>query len=500
MKQNKRLNQFLIPLITALILIAFIFCFPNFSRICEFKAYDLKLRLTARLRPKDRAIADKIKIIYVADSTINQMGWPKQADHARLIDILSQHKAALIAYDWIFHEPDEVLIQAVEDSGRVLWPVLFDLSQDRGYAIDRYSQGVLELLRNSNAPKSPPSDSLWHTTGVALSHPRLMQHAISVGHISARNEEGNPRNDGIFRKIALVVDFAGVPFPSLALALACNYLQVPLNKIQIIPGQEIILPQGILPDTGNIKDIHIPINEQGEMWINFPGRWEDNYFEPFWFENVLDKHKDQSRWPEYDRKFSKDICLIGNASGKGKDVHNIPLEDNFVGVGIQAAALFTILSESFIHFSRLRTWGLTILILALLMGVISHYKSPVVVLTGHLLLLAGYLFLDFFVFDKYRLNMPTVFPVITMLTAGTASLAYHFVFEHLEKERLLKRYAMISLQLQRKEQYIKQVNAKQEKTVEKLEELNRLKREMNELLDRRKRLEMVFRDIIPQSE
>ena len=45
-----------------------------------------------------------IKAERVGATKRNKIGWPKKTDHAQMIDILSQHKAALISYDWIFHE------------------------------------------------------------------------------------------------------------------------------------------------------------------------------------------------------------------------------------------------------------------------------------------------------------------------------------------------------------------------------------------------------------
>lgn len=500
--KNKQLVQILIPLGTAIFFVGFILLFSDFSRICELKAYDLKMRMTARLKPRDKAIAARIKVINVTDSTIKKMGWPKQKNHARLIDILSQHKAAMIAYDWIFHEPQQELVRAVRDSGRMFWPVLFDLKLGGRYRKEEYPQDMVNLLQKFSVGKERSAPTLWHTTTAILSHASITRNAEGIGHISARNEEGGSLSSSVYRKIALVVDFSGRPFPSLALQMICRYLHVPLKKIRITPGQTVVLPQGVFPDTGQVKDIHIPINERGEMWIYFPGRWEENYFEPFWFENVLDKHKDPSRWPEYDRKFNDNICFVGNASGKIKDTHVIPMEDSFPGVGIQAAALFTILSENFIHFSGTGTHVLILLVLALIMGIISHYTPPLKASMFHLLLVVGYVLLDVFLFSRNLLNFPVVFPAITILIGGVVSLVYHFAWEQMEKERALRKYALIELEFQRKERLIQQLTAEQEttkqQTAEKLQELTRLKREREELFDRKKKLEMAFRDLVPE--
>ena len=70
----RKIIQLLIPFGVAVILIGFIFLFPDFSHICELKAYDLKMGWTAKLKPQDKKIADRIKIVNVADSTIREMG------------------------------------------------------------------------------------------------------------------------------------------------------------------------------------------------------------------------------------------------------------------------------------------------------------------------------------------------------------------------------------------------------------------------------------------
>lgn len=493
--KNKQLIQILIPLAAGIILIAISSLFPNFSRICELKVYDSKMRLTAKLKSQNKATAARIKIINVTNSTISEMGWPKKADHARLIDVLSQHKASLIAYDWIFHEQDDELIRAVKKSGRVLWPVLFDLNPDGGYGREKYSLSTVNLMDNFSIGTKPSPSTLWHATAATHSHPGILDNAIGMGHISARNEEGSPFSDGVYRKMAMVIDFAGKPFPSLALQVVCHYLHIPLNKVRIIPGREIVLPQGVFPDTGQVKDIHIPINDQGEMWIYFPGLWEDNYFEPFWFENVLDKHKDPPlpRLLEYDRKFNDNICFVGNASGKSKDTHVIPVEDNFPGVGIHAAAVYTILSGSFISFPHPAIEVLIILVMALAIGAISCSKPPLQASVLHLSVMAGYVVVTYWVFGEHHLNLPTVFPALAILVGGVASLAYQFVWEQREKDNLLREYKEIHSGLQKKDREIRQLVLKQERTKQQAEEkhkaLGLVESEKNNILKRMTALE-----------
>jgi len=480
--ENIKSIRFLIPLIVAVILGVFLFTFPHFSRLCELKVYDLKMRLSAK--SKDKSIADRIKIINISDDTIKQMGWPKKSDHAHLINILTQHKVSLIVYDWIFHQRDDELIQSAKNSNRVIWPVSFDL--DSKYGRRKYSNDLFTLLEKSFL--GIKLEGLWKTTTVNMSHPQIMQSAAGIGHISARNEEGNPLNDGVYRKMALVVNFSDYVFPSMTLIAACNYLHVELGNVRVIPGREIVLHNATFPD-GRIKDVHIPVNKRGEMWIYFPGKWQENYFEPFWFENVLSSHSDKSRWGEYDRKFSDTVCFVGNASSKSKDVHNIPMEDNFPGVGIHAAALFTILSGNFISFSNPIFDVLIILLLALAVGGVSNYLKPLSASAFHILMAVGYAVATFWIFAKYRICISTVFPTIAVLMGGAANLGYQFFMEQGEKDFLVHEYGVVQLELKQKNNHIKQLASEKQKTDVQLKYLAVLKGEKENIVEKMNILE-----------
>ncbi|MBI5788379.1 MAG: sigma 54-interacting transcriptional regulator [Candidatus Schekmanbacteria bacterium] len=334
---------------------------------------------------------------------------------------------------------------------------------------------------------------MWSAGNATLSHPDIMQHAAGIGHISARNEEGNPQNDGVYRQQALVVNYEGKIFPSLSLRAAIEYLRVPPKNIKITHS-EIALSQAMFPDTGDIKDIHIPINDQGEMWVYFPGQWQDNYFEPFWFESTLANHQDQARWPEYDQKFTGSICFVGNASGKNKDIHVIPTEDNFPGVGIHAAALFTILSGNFIYFPGPLTTILIIIGLSLLAGFVSCYKPPISAALTHSLMLLTYVLFTFWIFGQHRISLPTLFPSLTILLSVAAALGYHFFQERQDKENLLKEYNMIQSSLEFKDQRIQHLTSIQDKTSqlteEQAKELAKNKEERLELIKKIRKLEV----------
>ncbi|MBQ36222.1 MAG: CHASE2 domain-containing protein [Candidatus Latescibacteria bacterium] len=82
--------------------------------------------------------------------------------------------------------------------------------------------------------------------------------------------------DGARRRYPLVYQYEDVVFPSMALAMACDILEIPITSIEIEPGHHVRLPQAQMPD-GSVRDLEIPIDASGNMNVNWSGRWQDTF-------------------------------------------------------------------------------------------------------------------------------------------------------------------------------------------------------------------------------
>ena len=63
---------------------------------------------------------------------------------------------------------------------------------------------------------------------------------------------------------------------SLALIMACDYLQVPLQNVRFVPGEYIELPDAHLPD-GTVSTFQVPVTEQCEMLVNWAGSYHSTF-------------------------------------------------------------------------------------------------------------------------------------------------------------------------------------------------------------------------------
>jgi class 3 adenylate cyclase/CHASE2 domain-containing sensor protein len=82
--------------------------------------------------------------------------------------------------------------------------------------------------------------------------------------------------DGARRRYPVVYQYEDVVFPSMALTMACDLLGVEVTDVEVLPGEHVSLPGARMPD-GRVLDLRIPIDYDGNMNVNWAGRWQDTY-------------------------------------------------------------------------------------------------------------------------------------------------------------------------------------------------------------------------------
>lgn len=82
--------------------------------------------------------------------------------------------------------------------------------------------------------------------------------------------------DGARRRYPLVYQYEDVVFPSMALAMACDLLDVSIADVEVTPGDHVRLPNANMAD-GSVRDLEIPIDDLGNMHVNWAGRWRDTF-------------------------------------------------------------------------------------------------------------------------------------------------------------------------------------------------------------------------------
>ncbi|MBI2194600.1 MAG: CHASE2 domain-containing protein [Planctomycetes bacterium] len=155
--------------------------------------------------------------------------------------------------------------------------------------------------------------------------------------------------DGSLRNYALLIrsdSSEGEPraFFAMGFGMACRHLGVALKDVRICPGHFIDLPGAKYPD-GRVADIRIPIDEHGQMLINWAGTFEDtSLFKHFSFAEIVNPEGAKKHLEELKGK----LVLIGLTGTGTHDIAPMPFSGNYPMVGAHANVINTILTRNFL--------------------------------------------------------------------------------------------------------------------------------------------------------
>lgn len=289
------------------------------SLVSYFRIFEIFELQTLDLRFKLRGVspqAPEIVIIEIADDSLEKIGrWPfDRIWHARLIEALANLGVRQIGFDIIFTE------ESPSDSDLI--------------ASTREAGNVYFPLA---FPISPPL------------LPRLQRVAKGAGHINI-----NPDIDGKRRKVPLFVEYQGKFYPQMALMMAADYLGTGLEHIEI------------------------PVDEQGEMLINYAGRWAGT-FRHYSYVDVLTSYAQMSKGQEPTipvRELKGKICFIGLTATGAHDLNPVPLEARFPMVGVQANIFNSIVQGDFLTRAARVTNIIVLVVVTLLVGLMARKMRP----------------------------------------------------------------------------------------------------------------------------
>jgi adenylate cyclase len=264
---------------------------------------------------------------------------------ADVINILSDADVFGIAYDTVFaKEVTGGLIDATARAGNVYYPVILapldnpeQLEIDEGKVL-RKNLWHLKVTRNGH----PISAYVYYRTD-----PKLAIVAKGIGHINI-----NPDIDGIYRRVPLLIRNGDGYVPALILRMAVDYLGVNPSHVEVAFGKRILLKDAHFPG-GGIRDIEIPIDDKGQMIVNFAGKWRD-VFRHISFTGVLKALEDQQIVGILRDEIGGSLVVVADVSSRTKDFGAVPLENFYPLSNTYANVLNSIITTNFIY--QLEPW------------------------------------------------------------------------------------------------------------------------------------------------
>ena len=230
-------KSYKLGLIGALLTFAFTIVFSGFYQMGEWKTVDLRFLVQGEIKTDPRIV-----MIDADDVSSTQYGrWPwKRSVHAQMIEFLKDAGATTIIYDILFAYPgdnteDNLLVNATKLAGNIIFPVAINIgdSDDMTIIENNYS------LQSSNINNFSSLSSNFNTLIDSISPlKRLINVSKGLGHIAANRDE-----DGLIRRVPILVNNQNGLFPSLAFSGLLKYLNIPNSNINLY------LPRGMMKTT-----------------------------------------------------------------------------------------------------------------------------------------------------------------------------------------------------------------------------------------------------------
>jgi len=341
---------------TSLLMVVLYIMQPGILRFLDYKIYDQHLRRQHTTKTSDVPVI--VDIDEKSLAALGQWPWPRYR-MALLLEKIRQGGALAVGMDVVLAEPDRTspallrqqlkqelqvsvdftgLPKALEDHDALLANVL----QGKPYVLGYYfSFSKAEADQQAHtadcgikpaqvavlaAPGAPtPEQALHSAFGVVCPLPVLADAATATGFFNA-----TPDPDGILRRVALLINYQGKIYPSLALAT--------LMQATGDPGIMLKLDtQGA--DSMRYGCTVIPVDRAGQMLVNYRGG--GNMFPYISAVDILEGKADPAL-------LNGKIAFIGTSAAGLKDLRATPFTAVYPGVETHATIVDNILTQDFI--------------------------------------------------------------------------------------------------------------------------------------------------------
>ena len=212
-----------------------------------------------------------------------------------------------------------------------------------------------------------------------------------------------PDDDRTLRHQALVMNYEGYYYPSIALMAAASYLDIPTSNITVVEGKEIKI--------GNQRTI--PITDGTELFLRYS---KDLRFNRYSAAEVLGENFDFGR-------FKDKLVLIAVDDQSYTELYQTPVNPEAPKYLVKATAIENIINDNLLsHVGDMS--GLTLLLLFVLGGICA-FVLPQVSLLYRMIILSCGLFLlvnvNYFLVSSFRLIAETIYIAAELLLFMIAS-------------------------------------------------------------------------------
>ena len=321
---------------------------PSFLSLVGLKVYDSMVRFL----PKSQGRAQPV-IIDLDEKTLAQFGqwpWPRYRT-AQLLKKLNQLEPSAVGLDIIFAEPDRTSLKNMQQE------MLRDLGVNLSYDVPAHFADNDFMLARS-LEKGPfvlgykflfgegpgGKESFLHRlnvsvqqNGVPASVSTLYQASDAVVNIEALSRSVNASGfvnypadeDGVLRRVPLLIAFNNEIYPSFALATLMKSLDVKRVTLNLEKDKVESL---------EIKGRTVPLDQKSNLLLDYQGG--RHFFDYIAAADILNDAVARER-------IKNKIILVGTSAAGLVDTHATPLDTHYPGVEVHATIIENIVNNHF---------------------------------------------------------------------------------------------------------------------------------------------------------
>ena len=365
---------------------------------------------------------------------------------AQLVRNLKSMQAAAQVYDFIFaakiNEKDDLeLIESAKDAGNAYFGLALELRlpNQPGRKKSGPSKGRSYVLRTKwNVAVKGDNGKLYVGKNPLATYADLANASRGLGSLSVKFDR-----DGVLRRVPLLVRYEDAYYPLLPLRVICDYLQVPPERIVLVPGQHIILQDANRPGSPGSEpyDIKIPIDRHGNMIVNYIGPW--GRMDHYNFADILRASDDRDELEIWAEELKGKIVIISDVSTGSTDIGPVPTDANFPLSGVHANVIQNILTESFLRELSGREMLLIECLLLAVLFLLSIRFSSLTFSLGTAFLAAAYIAVAMLSFLYAHVIFNLVRPLLMIGFAMVSIVVYRYILEEKAKMESLRQQDFI---------------------------------------------------------
>jgi adenylate cyclase len=420
------------------------FCFlllPNVFEIWNAQAVDQLFVLRSSSTKFQPSYDNTIVHVDLNNTSIQQLDnlYLNRSHYAQVIRNLASMRVSAQVFDFIFasrksRENDSVFIHATEAAGNVYFGLAFELWQKEQPRRRRPEKAIGALYLDQtkwNVSVEGDLGGLYVGENPLITFSDLAFASRGLGSISVKYDP-----DGALRRVPLLVRYKQSFYPLLPFRVICNYLDVPPERIMLHPGKHIILRGAKSPGDDTPHDIVIPIDEKGNMIINYVGPW--GRMDHYNFADVYQASHDRDELEMWGEELAGKIVIISDVSTGSTDVGPVPTDANYPMSGAHANIIHSILTESFLRELSTREMFLVEVLLMAALLVLSFRFSSLYFSLGTAMMAAVFIGTVVVGFFYYHVIFHVGRPLLMIAFAMISINVYRYINEEKEKMESLR--------------------------------------------------------------